>query len=181
MPEWFSNAITLTPTATNINDGHDFSTSLLCPSNFPYVILLSLIEGRSCPYLSLAIHYRLHIICFWHVNAAIPLLLLVLLFVCLWTVDDDSPQLLISQYTCASIHEGANTQTYTHRHAHNSTSIFEKIYSVAHQQASRLCWSLLACLKWRNVFTLIRTAPHKLDCANAFPILEQSKGTIFSP
>lgn len=33
-----------------------------------------------------------------------------LTFLSLWTVDDHSPQLLISQYTCASIRKRANTQ-----------------------------------------------------------------------
>ena len=38
-------------------------------------------------------------------------------FLSLWTVDDHSPQLLISQYTRASIRKRANTQPYTHTRA----------------------------------------------------------------
>lgn len=54
-------------------------------------------------------------------------------------MDDRSPQLLISQYTCASIRKRANTQACAHRHTSNSTSVFLKIYSVAQKQT--LCWS----------------------------------------
>lgn len=64
---------------------------------------------------------------------------LIFFFLSFWTVDDRSPQLLISQYTCASIRKRPNTQACTHRHTSNSTSIFLKIYSVAQKQT--LCWS----------------------------------------
>lgn len=38
-----------------------------------------------------------------------------LFFLSLWTMLDLSPQLLVSQYTCASIRKRANTQACTHR------------------------------------------------------------------
>ncbi len=61
------------------------------------------------------------------------------LFLSLWTVDDHGPQLLISQYTCASIRRRANTRAHSQKP--NSTSIFLKIDLAAQKQTKG----------WRNI------------------------------
>lgn len=100
-------------------------------------------------------------------------------FLSLWTVDDHSPQLLISQYTCASIRKRANTQLHTHTNTHTdtSTSVFLKIGLVTQKQTKG----------WRIYCSMIQ--PHycrtalcrfQLNVADVHPIWKQPKG-FFPP
>lgn len=93
--------------------------------------------------------------------------------VSLWAVDDYSPQLLISQYTCAWIRKRGNTWAHTQTRALPEC----RIDSTAQKQTKRMKEYIAA---W---FILIRTTPcrFELDAADVLPIWEQQKDLFFSP